>query len=480
MSNWHYIVFGLCLVLLGGLLWMEWRRVNRARLFWRCVASVVAVGALVCLGVPIYYWREVPPPRAAMEQAHLPVRGVVAIDWQRKLNRGERLNVRGSWAGGPGKLLLMGMGEVVDSVVISGGAFSLGVVPAAVGRSVYRLAGIVGRDTVEQEDVPVEVVTRSPLRILLLAASPDFENRFFVKWLSGDGHVVASRTMVSRGKAEEAFVNRERSALTPLTPALLGGFDLVIADAAALPARGTAERGVLQRQIEEKGLGELVKVDSGGADSMVRVMRGRVSRVLVRDSMGKVAAGAFLEGSGKVVFTALNTSYSRLLAGDRGGYARYWTELLREGRSKVGEEWSVVPGLPRVGEENLLQLQTGEELPQGIVGKTAVYLAQDAELPFLWRGKYWPEKAGWQVVSRPMGDTAWWYVWPRGAWKGVERGVTARGVVAAGPVAGGEGLRSATRSGQERVEFSKGWFWGLFLLGVVFLWVERKMGGMSG
>jgi hypothetical protein len=300
-----------------------------------------------------------------------------------------------------------------------------------------------------------------------LAASPDFENRFFVKWLSGDGHVVASRTMVSRGKAEEAFVNRERSALAPLTPALLGEFDLVIADAAALPARGTAEWGVLQRQIEEKGLGELVKVDSGGMDSMVRVMRARVSRVLVRDSIGKVAAGAFLEGSGKVVFTALNTSYSRLLAGDRGGYARYWSELLREGRGKVVEEWSVVPGLPRVGDENLLQLQTGEELPQGIVGKTAVYLAQDAGLSFLWSGKYWPEKAGWQMVSRPMGDTAWWYVWPRGAWKGVERDEKARGVVAAGP-------------GRERVEFSKGWFWGLFLLGVVFLWVERKMGGMSG
>ena len=468
MSTWNDIVMGLCLLLLAGLLWMEWRRVNRARLFWRCVASLAAVGALVCLGLPIYYWREVGRPAVVAVESHLSKTGIVAIDWQQKLNRGERLQVRGSWIGGSGKLLLMGMGEVVDSVTLGkAGEFSLGVVPAAVGRVVYRLAGIVGRDTVEEEDVPVEVVGSSPLRILLLASSPDFENRFLVKWLSGDGQVVASRTMVSRGKAEEAFVNRGRTALAPLTRALLGEFDLVVADAAALPVHGAVEWGVLQQEIGERGLGLIVKVDSAGLDSMVRVMRGRVSRVLDRDATGKIVAGAWLEGSGKVLFTAMDTSYSRLLVGDRVGYARYWSELLREGRKKVGGKKGAGTGLPRVGEETLLELQTTDDLPQGIVGKTAVYLAQDAELSFLWRGKYWPEKAGWQMISRPMGDTVWWYVWPRGAWKGMERAPQVE--------VAGQNMEK-----RERVEFPKGWFWALFLLGVVFLWVERKMGGMNG
>ena len=71
------------------------------------------------------------------------------------------------------------------------------------------------------------------------------------------------------------------------------------------------------------------------------------------------------------------------------------------------------------------------------------------------------------MVSRPMGNTAWMYVWPSGAWKGIER---MRRVEKAGKV----------MAKRERVEFPKIWFWGLFLLGAVFLWVERKMGGMNG
>jgi hypothetical protein len=131
-----------------------------------------------------------------------------------------------------------------------------------------------------------------------------------------------------------------------------------------------------------------------------------------------------------------------------------------------------------------VRLQSAASIPQGMFGNTVVYLAEDAGLPFDWRGKYWPEKEGWQWVSRPMGDTTWWYVWPAGAWKDLERmqrkerareeaGREGR----SGERTGGEGTAG---EGRERVEFPKGWFFCLFLLGAVFLWVERKMGGMSG
>jgi hypothetical protein len=333
-------------------------------------------------------------------------------------------------------------------------------------------------DTVAWADLPCEVAARAPLRILLLAASPDFENSFLMKWLAGDGHAAASRTMVSRGKVQEAFVNREPVGLSALTPGLLGGFDLMIADAAALPARGTAEWAVLHRQITEKGLGLVVKVDSVGLDSMVRVMRGRPGQVLIKDSLGRMAVGSLLEGVGKIVFTSLNTSYSRLLAGDRSGYARYWSGLLREAarRGDVREVWGWEPALPGVGDEVGVRLQTAAAFPQGLFGGTAVYLAQDPGLPVVWHGKYWPEKEGWQWVNRPMGDTAWWYVWPRGAWRGVNR---MRRMEDTREYRVVEKAAAASRD-RERVEFPKGWFFALFFAGVVFLWVERKMGGMNG
>jgi len=477
MSSWNYIVIGCCLALLGFLLWQERRRANRARLLWRSFATVVAVGGLACLGLPVYYWGDkdakLPPATGALSVSA--PSGVVAVDWRRNLERGDSLVVQGRWVGGTGKLLLMGLGSVLDSAKVrDSGNFSLGVVPAQVGRAVYRLAVVEGKDTVEWEDVPVEVRMGGPLRVLLLAAAPDFENSFLMKWLSGGGHAVASRTLVSRGKTQEAFVNREPVGLAALTPGLLAGFDLVIADVAALPTPGSAERAVLQRQMEEKGLGLLVKVDSAGLDSMVRVMKGRVSRVLERDSNGRVVLGSFLNRAGKVVFTALNMSYSRLLAGDRVRYSAYWAKLLRAAARPVEakDEWSFSPDLSRVREEVSVRLQTAASFPQGMVGgdgekDAAVYLAQAAGLPFEWRGRYWPGKEGWHWVSRPGGDTAWWYVWPEGAWKKIERAPRLeekKNLVVA----------------RERMEFPRAWFWGLFLLGTVFLWVERKMGGMSG
>jgi len=421
MMIWHNIALGLCLLLLGFLLWKEWRRVDRRRLLWRLMATVVTVGALACLALPLYYERALLRPVKPDVHAPVALRGIVSVDWRRRLNRGEKLLVQGRWAGSEGRLLLMGMGSVLDSARVGAeGDFLLGTVPAQEGRAVYRLVAVLGSDTLEQEDLPVLVDTGVPLKILLLAASPDFENTFLSNWLSKEGDAVASRTAVSREKVQEAFINRGPAVLSPLTPALLGGFDLVIADVAALPARGTGEWMVLRRQVEEKGLGLLIKVDSAGVDSMGRVMKARGGRVLVRDSSGRVMVGAFLEGAGKIVFTGLNTSYSRLLSGDKEGYAGFWALLLKEVARKgdAGDEWSWEPALPRVGEPVVMRLQTAAAMPQAMVGGSVVYLAQDAALSFFWRGRYWPETAGWQPVYRPAGDTTWWYVWPAGAWGG--------------------------------------------------------------
>ena len=162
----HYIVLGLCLLLLGFLLWKEWRRADRRRLLGRLIATVVTVGALACLALPLYYQRAVLQPAAPRLPAPAEPRGVVSVDWQRRLNPGEKLLVQGRWAGGEGRLLLMGMGSVLDSARVgSGGKFLLGTLPAQKGRAVYRLVAMMGRDTLEQEDLPVSVDTAAPLKI---------------------------------------------------------------------------------------------------------------------------------------------------------------------------------------------------------------------------------------------------------------------------------------------------------------------------
>jgi hypothetical protein len=454
MSLWNDMVMAGGVLLLVFLVWREARRADRSWLAGRVAASVIAVVSLAGMGLVLTVRHE----RIVVDVGRLreDTTGIVAVDWQRRLTKGESLSVDGKWKGGRIKLLLKGWGEVLDSVEVGQGAFVLHAMPAQEGRAVYRLIAVAGADTIEQEDIPVEVETGRPLKILLLASSPDFENKFLIDWLAKGGHQVESRTEVSRGKYAEAFVNmRERS----------GGFDLEIADSSVVTLRGQVKGG----------MGLLIRVDSPGS-----IGKGPGVRVLERDSLGRPVVSCRMEGAGRVAMTTANHTYSEWMAGRRQEYAAWWSTILRElARPTVAEEmWRMRPALPRVRDQVDLELETGKDWPQGVVGsgtmgtgvtagsegkmqgEAAVYLAQDAALTFCWRGRYWPESAGWQQAHSPGGDTSWWYAWPSGSWKGIY-----------GEVRSGRQQRMI----DEKALIPKGWLFTLFLISLLFLWVERKI-----
>jgi hypothetical protein len=449
MTGFHYIVIGLCLLFLLWLLLQEVRRKNRSLLAMRVVAVVFAVGALAGMALPLGHYRERPAAervkRPGVEEAPA---AIVAVDWQRRLGKGEGLRVQGHWGGRKVKMLLTGMGEVLDSAEVTG-EFELTTTPAVVGRAVYGIVAVAGRDTLEREEVPVEVSDGKPLTVLVLAGAPDFENTFLMNWLGQEGNAVAGRVAVSRGKYALSFVNMERRSLEGLE-----GFDVVIADSSEVTS-------VLWRQVEERGLGLLIRVDSS-----VRIGRPGM-RVLERDSLGRAVVGVVLAGAGKVVYSASNTSYSQWLAGRKDDYSAFWTMLLRQ-VARTGEpeeEWNWRPRLARVGEPVELELASDRAEPEGLVGGTAVYLEQDAALSWRWRGRYWLLSAGWQEVRVPGGDTSWAYVWGADAWKGI-RGTNVEAEVG--------------KPAKEWVEFPRWIFYVVFLLSVFFLWVERKIAGMNG
>jgi hypothetical protein len=488
MTSWNYIVVGLCLLLLLWLLVQEFKRDRRSLLASRALAVVLAVGALAGMALPLGHHRErmvgagVAPSTAAASPA-----GIVAAGWQRRLGKGERLRVQGDWKGRPVKVLLTGMGAVLDSADVRG-EFELTTVPAAVGRMVFGLVVLAGADTLEREEVPVEVSEEKPLKVLVLGSSPDFEHIFLMNFLGREGDAVASRVAVSKGKYALSFVNMDRRPLEPLSPALLGGFDLVIADSSALPVAGSVAAVMLRRQVEEKGLGLLIRVDSS-----VRIGRPGM-RVLERDSAGRVVVGCLLAGAGKVIYSASNTSYTQWLAGRKEAYAAYWTMLLRQAAraSEREEEWNWRPWLPKVGEPVDLELASGNAAPQGLVRSggqvLAVYLQADAAFSWRWRGRYWPVSAGWQTVQAPGGDTLWGYAWGAGSWKGVATDgqaskAAARLGSAGGRGHGSDGSAAADGTGKvvrEWVEIPRWILYMVFLLSMFFLWVERKMGGMNG
>ena len=461
MTSWNYIVVGLCLVLLLWLLVQEYRRKRQSLLLARAGAVVLAVGALAGMALPIGRNRErLAGAGVAHSKSEPAPAGIVAVGWQRRLGRGERLRVQGRWAGRPVKILLTGLGAVLDAAAVTG-EFELTTTPAVAGRAVYGIIVVAGVDTLDREEVPVEVSDGKPLKVLVLASSPDFENTFLMNWLGREGDAVASRVAVSKGKYAFSFVNMERQSLERLD-----WFDLVIADSSEVTP-------LLWRQVEEKGLGLLIRVDSS-----VRISRPGM-RVLERDSAGRVVVGCLLAGAGKVIYSASNTSYTRWLAGRKEDYAAYWTMLLRQA-ARSGEredEWDWRPRLAKVGDPVELELTTGKDMPQGIVGgetQVVVYMGEDAAFPWRWRGRYWPVAEGWQSLRAPGGDTVWGYAWGAAAWKGM-------GVGQVPKTEGGQRYNGGNATNvREWVEFPRWVFYVVFLFSMFFLWVERKMGGMSG
>jgi len=458
--------------------------------------------------------------------------GLLAVGWNGQMRPGNKLRIQGQIVHDGDNtvmLQLVGVGSLLDSMVIKqGGAnFELHVVPPQSGRAVYHLLILSGSDTLEKESLPVEVLPAQNLKILFLAASPDFENRFLESFLASKGHGLAVRTAISKGRSDEAWLNMPRTSLDHLSAALLDKFDVVIADAAELQAIGPGETYILRRQVAEKGLGLIIKADSSGAAAFYKdlfPMAGAKdsaghpyikdrsgTQPLLRDSLSRTLVSKGLYGSGKLVFTTLTSTYSRMLAGDQKEYAAFWSSVLGTvSRDETAmSSWRFFPDRPGVDDPVRVLLQANEPgLSQGQMDESILYFNQHPILPFYREGRYWPERAGWQLARGPQGDSTWWYAWGAGDWKNLRREERRRetlqfireqgtrrkmgtaggkGEAAEGKTGAGGGkvegvgrtgemtMKESRGGGAERALIAKGWFYIIFLICWVFLWVERKI-----
>jgi hypothetical protein len=543
MSFWNYIVLFLSLPLLVVLVLWEIRRANRARLSGRLLATVLLVVSLAAIALPITYTSsrtekekegvlltEGYDPDSARfylssgsevkitDDIRLPVlhilgyglkeneravipeipvlfhpspmqTGIGSLQWTERVFPGEPYRIQGSFYNGtsnPVKLLLVGIGSALDSAELGSkrSSFELKTVPLEVGRAIYKLVAVSGKDTIEQESVPVEVLTPEPLSILMLAASPDFENKFLAGWLSERKHKVIVRTAISRDKHDRAYLNTSAMPVDQLSPSLLDNFDIVIADAAELRNMGPAGHSCLWNAIAGKGLGLVIKGDSMSVPG---------EKPMVLDSLHHPLVSESMHGSGKIVLTDLHTTYARLLSGERKEYASLWTYILQQAGKKkeIEEHWSFSPELPESDHPVRVRLQTAAPMPQGRLhgsddengSPVDAYLEQDRFLSFIWSGVYWPRESGWQCAIAPLKGEGWWYVWKEGDWKNIHRRERLEGTKewiderkAVKRRTGDEGKgQAAGGRNAKNILIAKGWFYLLFVLSGLFLWVERRI-----
>ena len=509
MMHWNYIVTVAAALLLAFLVWKEIKRPNRARLFWRLLASLLAVVSLIYLLLPFPFHKkqeDVKDEKAAAQTDTLPA-GIQSVYWQRQINAGADLHLQGHYknsATTPVKLLLSGFNEHLDSMTIpplAERSFELSTRPRHIGRALYALLAL-SEDTLLKEPVPVEVLPLRPLKVLILAASPDFENKFLANWLSEHDYVVAMRTAISRSKYSYTFLDTARFPLERITPDRLKAFDLLVSDAGALSALGRDELVAIRSQVEEKGMGLIIRADSSlapqhfyqqpftltaaadknerplllhsiGADTPRTLLTAPAAwlravpglQPLVWDPQQHILAGSSLYGEGRLVLTTLSNTYVWILSGQTGAYQSLWSLLLQQAARQrpTQDNWRTGLSFPKANKPLPLQLETLRPLPTAAVNDAPLSLSQDGTWPFRWQGVYWPAQRGWQVAVSSQGDSSWYYAFGEKDW----RYLSAREEIS------GRNLIAAQTGNTGRTPLI--WCMILFMLSVVFLWAEEKL-----
>jgi hypothetical protein len=445
--------------------------------------------------------------------------GFSSIRYNSELVQGEPMLLEGSIQrndSGTIRILLTGFGQVLDSAKLDGhNAFSISYLPANVGVASYGLIALKGKDTLDQQRLPLVVSEQEPLKIIFLGSAPGFEARFFKDWLSAKGYQVISRTSVSKNVYDKQFVNEERKSVDRITPSLLRDADCIVADNSALAGLSSPEIVAITKAVAEDGLGLLINHDGGesipalpisyrvnrlpgsmlqkldlqtetgrtlktlNTEEQFEIEKGRSLRQLIQDKGGRAVAVMAMHGSGRIVLNTINYSYKWMLSGAGADYDLFWWTLMRKAiGSRTEETWTLLPQFPSVGHPLTLRVETSAVAPVGIIGDQKIYLRGDARLPTIWEGSFWPDTTGWLQLGTTDSVKKWFYVFEDKAWRPLKM---ARRIRETREFVALSGSKTDVLFDQERTEkrqLPSILFLLLFMGGAGFLWYEQKR--MSG
>jgi hypothetical protein len=446
------------------------------------------------------------------------------IYWKKQVQSGKPVTVQGHYENSTGKkikIVLQAFGADKDSAFMDAFTsrdFLLHTIPVHNGKAVYSLIVVAEKDTLAKEPVPVDVQTVSPLQLLIISSSPDFEYTFLKNHLSQQGYQITVSTIISSNKTDRQFLNMpvQQQAMR-LTVPYLAKFDVMMADEEVLQKISTAEMAAIRSVVQDKGTGLLIKMEAQkkGASFYSRffpvkalrqdkqsfsMLRGAFAdsiyykikiadpvsieytpgvQMILQDAQSNMFAAGIVYGSGKIVATTLQNSYGIALAGDKTSYQQLWWLLLNKAAKKIypDESWQTNPFIPKVNSPVQLVTENNDgSQPKAVLPGTSIYLQQDALLSFQWQGKYWPSASGWQPLPRVNMQSGEWYVFNTADWKQLtdyNNTKETKKYTALHPVS------FENTSNHQAGLFLVNWsliMLIIFLSSCVFLWVEQKAG----
>ena len=437
--------------------------------------------------------------------------GISSLNWSKTVRSGEELLIQGNFINSQKreiKLLLQGLGTNLDSAVIGdkNSDFELRSIPKHLDKALYTLITLADGDTISKEDLPVFVKKNEPLRILILASSPDFEYKFLKKWLSEQEYNLATRITISTNKFNIEFINRPKTDLSRINSTLLDNFDVLIGDIQELSRLSNLESQAIQNQVN-KGMGLIIKADDlqfgksfyGKAFNLLEIkkaipntmnlswngeyapknnLKGSTflsimpqagNQSLVKNESGDILINSKLFGKGRIILSLINDSYTWALGNQMKDYSSFWTYLLQKaGKEKEINVSYAFPKIPLINKELIIQSDSSRLK----INEDKIALIQDPTLQFEYKGSWWPKNIGWQSIDN---NKEWLYVFGESAWPGVRAS---------------EKISNTQKSFREEISNIKEekissliyedrinpfWFYILFLFCCLYLWLEVKL-----
>jgi len=183
-------------------------------------------------------------------------RGVLELHPPERVAAGDEFKVSGlagGMEGGAIELLDPARRRVDRATLSRDGRFALSATARGDGSAMFRIRLLDSRQRVVEEiDVPVQIETPAPTRVLVLAGAPNPEVKYLRRWLEDAG--LPAQTQMTVGGGVQLG-----DAPVAINAATLARFDMAIIDERAWSSLGDAQRGALDAAVRD-GLGLLVRV----------------------------------------------------------------------------------------------------------------------------------------------------------------------------------------------------------------------------
>ncbi|MDN3588964.1 hypothetical protein QWY86_19970 [Pedobacter aquatilis] len=448
------------------------------------------------------------------------ISGIISANWPSKLKVTEKFQIQGIYKNTEKasiKLLLKGLGKSIDSINVKPNTetnFSFKSQPKQIGKAIFNLIALNGKDTISNEPVPFVVNEQPEMKVLILASFPDFEYKFLKKWLFDNHYPLAFRGKISKDKYTTDYLNLSNLSLNTINSSTLKQFDVLIIDEDELSVLSAGEKASIQTAMNN-GLGVIIRISNSKSsgflsdkfarfESPIQKDKGLIStykdeaaklsklpvdqslflnpsensQSIIIESTGKILAASKINGLGKLTASTLASSYNWMLSGKELDYATYWSALLSKTAQTKAENLALrtQPDFPIVEQKMniIIDLPESNKIPAIKMNDLKLPPIQNMELPFQWMVTDWPNTKGWNTlkINQAIEEL---FIFAKQDWQTLRNHKKTQQTIQFIQNTKNQPIKNTISEQSTENEVSKWWFFTLFLLSAGFLWVESRI-----